>query len=168
MASNLSHARLRAAVTYDPNSGRFFRDYPPSRRRPYAKTREVGFSTDKGYRHILVDGRRYIAHRLAWFWMTGNWPPDQVDHIDGNKANNAWVNLRQATNSQNQANTKTRRNNRAGLKGAHYLKASGKWTSRVKVNGSRYFLGLFDTPEQAHAAYAVAAGKYFGKFARAS
>jgi hypothetical protein len=90
----------------------------------------------------------------------------EIDHIDGNPLNNAISNLRLATKTQQQQNTRVRARNRSGLKGAIYHTDRKVWTSRIKVDGKRIFLGTFHTAEEAHDAYCEAATKYFGTFAR--
>jgi len=154
----LTQAVLKELLHYDPETGAFERKLRPSRRHPTHRRVPSGFTDDRGYVIICLAGKYYKAHRIAVLWMTGDWPLDQVDHIDGNKSNNRWTNLREATNSQNQANTSARKNNSVGLKGAHRA-AGGRWTSRICVNGRCHFLGLYDTPEEAHAAYAAAAAR---------
>lgn len=121
-----------------------------------------------GYWYISLDGCRYLASRLAWLYMTGEWPPSEIDHRDGDEGNNRWLNLRASTRSQNGANTRRRSDNTSGFKGVTYDKSRKKWQSKIRVNGRDFFLGRFDDPELAHAAYVVAAEKHFGEFARAA
>jgi hypothetical protein len=119
-----------------------------------------------GYVHIKIDGHAYKAHRLAWFYMTGVWPAEDVEHKDRNKSNNRWKNLRLSDDSKNQANTSRRSDNTSGFKSVHFRKDSGKYRARLQVRGKRLALGCFDTAEAAHAAYIVAAKQHFGEFAR--
>lgn len=149
----LTQERLKELLHYDPATGEFWRKLKPSRRNPTHRTVKAGSLDNKGYEVIGIGRKTYKAHRLAWLWMTGNWPADQA-------------NLRSATNAQNQANTLAKPNNRTGLKGAHFNKHLG-WTSRICVNGERYFLGYFAGPEQAHAAYQAAAARLNPEFGRA-
>jgi hypothetical protein len=104
--------------------------------------------------------------------MTGRWPEPFVDHRDLNKHNNAWVNLREATKSQNQANVGIIASNKSGLKGVSRYRAGeryGKpWQACIGVNGKSKHLGHFATKEEAHAAYCEAASEIFGEFARAA
>lgn len=92
--------------------------------------------------------------------------PREIDHIDGNPANNRIDNLRSATHAQNLANTKRRRDNTSGYKGVRLHKSSGLWNARIKAGDKVHSLGYFKTAELAGAAYADAAAKYFGQFAR--
>jgi hypothetical protein len=118
----------------------------------------------KGYAFIRVDGKSYLAHRLAWLIVTGKWPNEHIDHIDGNKLNNAFSNLREADFSQNGGNSRVRVNNKLGIKGVIAIRNS--YRAQIKKNGKNYNLGLFNSPEKASAAYAVAAKLFFGQFAR--
>ena len=127
----------------------------------------VGNLMADGYLRLSIDGRTYKAHRVIWLWMTGEWPKKDIDHVDLNRSNNCWKNLRVATKSQGGANRRRPANNTSGLKGVCLLR-SGRWQSAIKVNGRNIYLGLFDCPVAAHLSYVVAAGKYFGEYARAA
>ena len=121
-----------------------------------------------GYRMICVCGHRYKEHRLAWLYMTGAWPEHDIDHINGVRSDNRWANLREATRSQNKANQGPQRNNTSGFKGVCWDKQAQQWKVRITKDGRHIFLGLFDAPEAAHAAYAEAAQNMYGDFARAA
>lgn len=123
-------------------------------------------SETNSYRIIRIDGRQYLAHRLAWLIMTGNWPAKGIDHVDGDGLNNRWINLREANQSQNSGNQRLSRNNTSGAKGVRWSADRGKWRAQIKVNGKARYLGAFNTLEAASAAYEAAAIKYFGAFAR--
>ena len=118
-----------------------------------------------GYWHVQIGSKLYLAHRLAWFYTRGGWPRDQIDHVDGNRANNRLSNLREATHTQNMQNRKINRNNKCGFKGVARV-PSNRWRARIKVSNKSIHLGTFDTRAQAGEAYAEAADKYFGKFVR--
>lgn len=111
---------------------------------------------------------RLLAHRVAWAIFTGEWPRDHIDHVNGIKTDNRLDNLRQATRSENMRNMRLRKNNSSGFKGVHWHRQSKKWRASIWVDGTSQGLGLFDTPEDAHAAYCEAARIHFGDFARAS
>lgn len=120
-----------------------------------------------GYLEICIDGRLYAAQRLAWLYMTGEWPVVDIDHWDLDKLNNRWGNLRKASKAQNQANTTTRKSNRSGFKGVFATaRHPDRWQSQIRINGVRKHLGTFDTPEQAGAAYASALAATHGEFGR--
>jgi hypothetical protein len=115
---------------------------------------------------IGIGGKQYLAHRLAWFYMTGRWPIKEIDHIDGNPLNNRWNNLREATPSQNSCNKDGGRGRSLELRGASYDKTKRKWRSYINVRGKRTFLGDFETAEDAHNAYLEAARRLHGEFHR--
>jgi len=108
-----------------------------------------------GYIRIGISKKIYAAHRLAFIFMTGDWPPEDVDHIDGNKANNSWNNLRLASDQVNAQNLRRAKssNKSSGLLGSFFNKSVNRWMSMIMIDGKNKYLGLFDTPEQAHEAY---------------
>lgn len=119
-----------------------------------------------GHVQAGVANQVWYAHRIIWKMMTGEDPPE-VDHIDLNPGNNRWNNLRAADRAQNNANRGLNKNNSSGFKGVRLHKC-GRWVARITVNRKEYHLGLFDTAEEAHAAYASAAERFCGEFARAA
>ena len=123
---------------------------------------EAGVIQMGKYRRVGIRGRYYMAHRLAWLIVTGMWPTHEIDHINGNKADNRWVNLRAATTTQNRRNT--RHQNRSGLIGASYHAGSGRYRAQIRVDGRRIFLGWFQTAKEASAAYVAAAIRHHGEF----
>lgn len=156
----LTHARLLALVRYDPETGAF----TAKAGRPDVEAgKRLGSITGKGYLHLSIDGRLYLLHRLAWFYMTGRWPP-KVDHRNRRKADNRWVNLREATQAQNRMNSGARKDNVAGLKGVG-ARANGRFQATINKDGKRTHLGYFSTAEEAHAAYVRAAKATYGQFA---
>jgi hypothetical protein len=164
--NSLTIEQLRAALHYDPGSGVFTRLLRTAKRVRVGNV--AGWVDNKGYVRIRLYGRCYRAHRLVWFYMTGEWPKDQIDHKDLDKANNRWTNLREATNSQNMANSRTKASNTTGWKGVHWNRNCRKWHAQTSLNGKNIYLGLFDCPAAAHFAYLIATDKAFGGFARAS
>jgi hypothetical protein len=131
--------------------------------------KQAGCVANTGYVLVRIDGRLCAAHRIAWAWMTSAWPEDDldVDHANGNPSDNTFSNLRLASRAENIANSKVSINNRLGKKGV-YRVCSGRYGAGIRVNGRAHYLGYFDTPEEASAAYVAAAEKYFGRFARAA
>lgn len=150
---------------YSPDTGVFVWRVRPNGR--VAPGDAAGSICHLGYRRIQVDGRVYLAHRLAWLYCHGRWPALHIDHIDMDRDNNALANLREATRSQNQANTKTPRGNRLGVKGVQWAPDVGKYRVRVSVLGVRRTVGYYETVDEAGAAYRAAAVETFGEFARA-
>jgi len=96
----------------------------------------------KSYWYIGINRQRYLAHRLAWFYMKGAWPKE-IDHIDHNGLNNKWFNLREVTHKENSKNTTLNRNNKSGYTGVTWYKAYNKWTAQIMVNGKCKGLGYF-------------------------
>ena len=118
-----------------------------------------------GYTQVKFKYRKYSAHRVAWFLYTGKQPPDFIDHKNGNKSDNTWDNLREATCSQNQQNKGKPCTNISGYKGVSWYKKSNKWKAYITLDSKQYHLGLFGTPEEAYKAYCVAADKLHKQFA---
>jgi hypothetical protein len=108
----------------------------------------VDCPNSSGHLRVQYRGKKYLVHRLVWLISTGNWPKDQLDHLDGNPGNNRLSNLREATGRQNQRNAKC---HRAGqLRFTTYHKASGRWMAcSPRINGKIRHLGCFDTMEEA-------------------
>lgn len=161
----LTLKRLREVLSYDPVTGIF--QWLKKRGRSSAGY-VAGRTISRGYVVIEVDGIPYRAHRLAWFYMRGRWPKYRIDHRDLNKSNNAWSNIREATNGQNAANTTLRSTNKSGYKGVSFDSKKHKWLSGLTKDGRFHFLGRYDSKEAAAAAYASAALDKFGEFARTS
>jgi HNH endonuclease/AP2 domain len=124
----------------------------------------AGSINKRGYTNIQIVGRLYQAHRLAFLYMTGKWPSDQIDHVNIKPSDNRWSNLREATNSQNQANKHAPSTNTSGYKGVSWHRGDKKWQARIGRN--RCHLGYFNTAEVAAAAYEQAAKVLHGEFAR--
>ncbi|WP_420869951.1 HNH endonuclease [Burkholderia glumae] len=121
-------------------------------------------SSSTGYVMVNFSGGNLIgAHRLAFALASGRWV-EFVDHIDGNRSNNALGNLRECSRSDNQCNRGRQVNNRSGWKGVHRI-SDCRWRARINKDGVRHHLGVFETPEAAHRAYQVAAQRFHGEFA---
>jgi HNH endonuclease len=158
----VTRARLRELLHYDSKTGEF---RWLKRVKRSIQSGDIARTIDsQGYRRIIINGRIYRAHHLAWLYMRGNWCSLVIDHRDGDPANNRWANLRSATRSQNSANRRLHRNNACGLKGVSPY--GWRWCATICKNGRIHHLGIFLTPQEAHAAYVKAARKLFGEFAR--
>lgn len=160
----ITAGRLRDLLDYDIESGEFIWRVTRNWRTP-AGSRAGNLRSD-GYRRIKVDGVLIMENRAAWLWMTGEWPKHQVDHDNLDKSDNRWSNLRDATPTQNSANSPKRSTNRSGYKGVFHHR--GRWEAKLHRDGHGVYLGRFDTPELAHAAYIIAATECHGNFARAA
>jgi HNH endonuclease len=169
-----TQALLHEWLHYDPETGIFRWKKEPRHSRPLLG--QMAGTNRNGYIFIKVRGFRETgAHRLAWIYVHGlTIGGAEVDHKDTNPLNNAIWNLRLATSTEQKQNKKVQSNNRCGLKGAYYHAChhGKKWRSQIKIDedGKKrlIFLGYFLTAEEAHAAYGVAAVKYYGEFARAA
>lgn len=142
-------------VQYDPLTGIFTRN-----------GKVAGTLHGAGYIQIKVDGRLYLAHRLAWMMFHGRSPSGQIDHINGDKSDNRIANLREATGSQNLRNRGKPKNNTSGFKGVSWNSGRRAWLATIHRKGSNKNLGYFATREAASDAYNRAALKYHGEFAR--
>lgn len=148
----LTQERLKQVLYYAPETGKFTRLW---------RKGKVGTRDRHGYVQIGVDGQLYAAHRLAFLYATGAFPPHETDHINGVRDDNRWANLRQATKTQNMQNMK-----QLGPLPKGVAKNRRGFVSRIKVNRKSIYLGNFKTAEEAHAAYRAAAEKHFGGYAK--
>ena len=166
MKRELTAERLRELLSYDSEMGIFTWLKPPARM-PYLRGHPAGTNRGDGYVRVMIEGRPFFAHRLAWLYMTGVWPVDRVDHWDEDKSNNRWGNLRESTASTNGANRSRPRNNKSGLKGVYLDARSGKWIAQLHHLGRNKYLGRFNNKDEAAAAYLDAAVSTHGEFGRA-
>lgn len=157
----LTYALLRELLDYDPETGLF--RWRVSRGRAAAGS-IAGTRAHHGYISISIFGRLYYAHRLAWLWMTGEWPAVEIDHKDTHTGNNAWLNLRPASHAQNMRNSGMPRNNSTGFKGV--IQLGSQFRAQIRVNRRHHHLGFFPTAELAHAAYREASARLHGEFGR--
>jgi hypothetical protein len=124
----------------------------------------AGNINQNGAVYIRISNKRYLAHRIIWLLVTGSWPLEEIDHIDRNPSNNTWPNLRCATRSENGCNRRLHRNNTTGFRGVRFDKRKKQYFSSINVRRKNFFLGTFETPEEAYETYCVAAKKYHGTF----
>jgi hypothetical protein len=161
-SSQIGADRLREILDYDKGTGLFTWRVKTSNRAVVGKV--AGAVTKHGYIQIQIDGKIYLAHRLAWLHVHGEWPSHQVDHIDQVRGNNAISNLRPATATQNAYNSAARPS-RSGIKGVSWSKVSGKWVAHVIADKVHYHLGLFDCMNEAASVVAEARKRLHGEFA---
>lgn len=163
MTNDLTLEELKKVLHYNSDSGAF------SWIKKVASCVKVGKPTGTkgtgGYLQIMINYKSYKIHRLAWFYMTGEWPKDQIDHINRIPADNRWSNLRECTNIQNHGNKKMYNNNTSGYKGVYKNANGDKWCAFIGVGGRKKHLGTFKKIHEAALAYNNAAIKYKGEFA---
>lgn len=160
----MTQERLKILLDYDPETGVFtgktIRGKHDRRGVIEGSNRTAG-----GYCRLLLDGKQYLAHRMAWLYVYG-FLPEGIDHRNTNTSDNRISNLRVADKSQNGANMPAR--NPGRLKGAYFNKAARRWQSQIMHNYKQYYLGLYDSEKEAHKAYVEAAINIYGEFARAA
>lgn len=150
--NKLSAEDLRELVVYDKNTGAFRRLIKGRVGSPY---------TVDGYIRLRIDGVSFRAHRLAWLYVTGDWPSNQIDHINGNRADNRFENLRDVTTKQNTMNQReAHKNNKSGLLGVRVRSDGSGFYASIKIDGKARYLGSFKDALAAHDAYVTAKREY--------
>ena len=170
-ASPITAELARQLLRYEPEAGKLF--WVQRSREMFANqnaftmwnTRyamKEAFTTvdGRGYRVGAIFDRLYRAHRVMSLIVTGEWPTDQIDHINGVRVDNRWINLRAVSNTENQRNQFRRTDNTSGVCGVHWRKDCQKWSADIKVDGRNKHLGCFNTIEEAAAIRAAASSVY--------
>lgn len=150
----MTRDEVLARMSYCPETGLFTAKVSAGRRRAGDV---LGYVRTDGYRMIAINGKWHYAHRLAWLYMTGRHPVDEIDHINGQRDDNRFENLRECTRSQNMMNVPKR--------GVCFHKGRRKWQASIRLHGKRTYLGTFTTEAEALEAYRVAAQRLHGEFA---
>lgn len=159
----LTHSLLQELIYYDAETGVFtwkHRDESLfASRRSYASfcgkyaNKVAGYNktavNGKDYRNIMILNVNYLSHRVAWFYIYGNWPVNDIDHIDGNGMNNKIINLRDVTAIDNGRNKRLPENNNSGVVGVSWHKRDKVWEAKIKVNQKAIYLGRFSSIESA-------------------
>jgi hypothetical protein len=158
----ISQEKLKELLDYNPDTGIFI--WKVRKAIQIRIGDEAGRPDKYGYTRINLDKRQYMAHRLVWLYVYGEWPTGQIDHVNRIKNDNRLNNLRLATGSQNQANKNLSSNNTSGLRGVSWHKASQKWRATLKRKGTQKHIGFFDCKEIAYFVYSEYAESYFGDF----
>ena len=153
-----THQRVLDLFHYDSETGVFTNKIKRNPKAPEGAL--AGYINNLGYSVIQVDKKKIHAHRLAWFYVTGEWPPHQIDHINRNRSDNKFSNLRLATSEQNNHNTTDRTNNTSGHRGVVWHKKRQKWQAQISINNKHKYLGLFDRIEDAIAARQAAVNEF--------
>jgi len=136
---------VKSALNYDPETGVFTWKV---RRGQRGKVGASAGCSHRGYVRIALYGKSYMAHVLAFFYMTGDWPLHEIDHKDGDKANNRWANLREATRAQNMRNRSAYKNNKLGLKGIS-MHARGRYQVTIYADKRPIYMGLYVSLDEA-------------------
>ena len=142
---------FEARLAYSPETGLLTWKVSQSKGRA---GRIAGHVRKDGYIIVGIDGDHYLAHRLAWLAVYGEWPDKFIDHVDGNPSNNRIANLRLASPAVNSQNVRVARcTSVSGVLGVRFRNDTGKWIAKIQVNGKRLYLGSFNSDSDAHAAY---------------
>lgn len=131
----VSLTQLKELLRYDPETGRMYWR---------ATEKRAGTLHRLGYRNVVIRGKTFAEHRVAWCLMTGNWPLHDVDHINRVRDDNRFCNLRLATRAENCQNQPVRRSNRSGVTGVYWHRRANKWVAAINLNGKLTHLGTFD------------------------
>lgn len=128
----LTQKKLKKIVNYDPISGLMTK-----------KNKQIGTLTHNGYLRAYVDGKLYMVHRLIFLYMEGSLPKEKVDHIDHNRTNNIWSNLRHSCSQKNQMNRSLSKDNKSGYNGVTFSKKRKKWIAQITINKKKKHLGIY-------------------------
>jgi hypothetical protein len=161
----LTQANIKEYLDYDPLTGLFTWIASTNKKVVVGKT--AGRIINKGYSQIGILGEEILAHRLAWLYMTGDWPSLYIDHINGIKSDNRWVNLRDVSNSINLINRTTKVIPASGLRGVkevRRVKSPNKYIAKSVENGITKHIGTFDDKYDAALAYQVHIFKTYGDY----
>lgn len=150
MVKRVTARRIRELLTYHTDDGFFYWNIHRGRR---SAGQKAGHIPHTGYVVIRIDGQDYAAHRLVFLYLLGRLPAHDVDHINGTRDDNRFINLREVTRTVNMQNLRhAYKNSKSGLLGAH-ASPSGRWRATISDDGERVNLGMFDTALAAHLAY---------------
>ena len=157
--SNLTQARLKELLHYDPDTGIFTWIKKSKKSIPVGSV--AGAQHNQGYRSLCIDYKRYLAHRIAWLYIFGEMPPGFIDHINRNRSDNRISNLRVVDRSGNQQNHKIRKDNTSGISGIYWHKQRKKWHVRIWIKRKSRNVGLFETIEEAKTARQEAEREFY-------
>lgn len=161
---DLTQERLKELFDYNFLTGvLLWRVKPHIKANSIFPGKKAGCSTGYKYWAVVIDKKKYSYHRVVWLYVTGEWPQKDIDHIDGDRSNNKWGNLRLASRSENMMNLKSHhKDSQTGYLGIE--KKRDKYMARICVNGKRIGLGTYIDPKEAHNAYLEAKRKYHQGF----
>ena len=146
-----SNARLKELLEYNATTGVFTHR---TGRRNCKAGQMAGCKHGNGYLKISIDGKQYYAHHVAWAYANGEWPSNDIDHINGDRSDNRLVNIRLALRKENCQNLRAAKSNsQTGFLGVYLVKETGKFMASLKKGRKRIRVGGFETPEKAHQCY---------------
>lgn len=155
---NINLEYINEYLTYDASTGNLYQ----LKKRPKIQVGSLaGGINKKGYRYIQLNGRKYPSHHIVWFIETNSFPQKQIDHIDGNKTNNKFSNLREVTNKQNTENRGKQKNNKTGYKGVSFNNRLKKYVAQIQHNNKPIHIGVYQNSYDAHLAYEEKAKELF-------
>ena len=159
-ANELTAEYLRSVLHYSPETGVFTWKVSTSNR---VKVGDAAGSPDgHGYLRIMLQSRKYQAHRLAWLYVYGVWPKDQIDHVNRIRSDNRIANLRDVSHKQNNQNAGKHSCNTSGHPGVSWYKPSSKWVAQITHNYKHTHLGYFTDIEEAVSARKAGELRYWG------
>lgn len=153
-------SRLLELVRYNRKEGTLTWTEQASQK---VRGKQVGSLDEAGYVVTTIDSEPVKVHQLIWFIEYGVWPTTMLDHKDRDKQNNRWQNLRESNSLQNALNTDIRRDNTSGVKGVTWNRRANKWQAQINRSGKCYYLGVFESLEEAKAVRETAFLKMFGE-----
>lgn len=156
MRLRVTAQRVREALAYDPLTGSLV--WRIAARKGSSRVGMEAGTLSDGYRKIKLDGQYLFAHRVIWLHVTGRWPAECIDHINGDRSDNRWTNLREATSRLNSENHRkpSSHNRTSAYLGVSWRACKGKWRARITVENRSIHIGYFEDEAAAHAAYIAA------------
>lgn len=161
--TQLTQQQLKASLLYNPETGAF--TWLVSTTNCVKIGKIAGTASLRGYKQIRVNGKIYYEHRLAWLYMTGSWPKNQIDHINQSKGDNRWVNLRTCPRYKNSMNRPKPSNNTSGFKGVCFHNRDKLFRARIGYKGTVIYIGGYHNSYDAARAYNNKALELYGEFA---
>lgn len=162
----VTQERLKELVSYNPATGEFVWNRRKKGRQRGKVGAKLGRLGPYGYWQLTLDHKEYKAHRLAWLYVYGKWPDNQIDHINGDRLDNRIANLRDATHAQNLHNSKRSKANTSGAKYVYWDKRREKWLVQICHNNKQHHIGFYADFNEAKQVAIESAIKYHGEFAR--
>lgn len=164
----MTQEELQSILEYNKDTGLFVWKTNSDYNKTWNDANKRAGKLNNGYIQIPIKGKSYYAHRLAWLYIYGSWPQNQIDHVNCDRSDNRLFNLRESTQAENMRNLRKRTCSASGYKGVTLHKQTGKWQAHTIHNGKYKYLGLFADPQLAHLAYCEYASLNYGEFARAA